>query len=95
MRDLKQSSKVFLCDGPQIRQSQNEENIGDRTAKDRTERGKSTMGKVEDSQDGEAQDWEEAVSDKKTVAIYVRVSTNDQNLAMQEEELRQYCERRG
>lgn len=35
------------------------------------------------------------MSDKKTVAIYVRVSTNDQNLAMQEEELRQYCERRG
>jgi len=35
------------------------------------------------------------VSDKKTVPIYVRVSTSDQNLAMQEEELRQYCERRG
>ena len=35
------------------------------------------------------------MNSKKRAAIYVRVSTNDQNLAMQEEELRQYCERRG
>jgi DNA invertase Pin-like site-specific DNA recombinase len=35
------------------------------------------------------------VSDRKRAAIYVRVSTSEQNPEMQEEELRQYCERRG
>ena len=35
------------------------------------------------------------MSDKKAAAIYVRVSTNDQSFAMQEEELLQYCGRRG
>jgi DNA invertase Pin-like site-specific DNA recombinase len=53
------------------------------------------MGEAEEKEKGEARQWEETVSDKKAAAIYVRVSTNDQNLAMQEEELRQYCERRG
>jgi hypothetical protein len=49
LRDLEQSSKILRCDGPQISQGQNEENIGDRTAKDRTECGEGTMGKAEGS----------------------------------------------
>lgn len=35
------------------------------------------------------------MNSKKRAAIYVRVSTNDQSVAMQEEELLQYCGRRG
>ena len=35
------------------------------------------------------------MSSKKRAAIYVRVSTNDQSVAMQQEELLQYCGRRG
>jgi DNA invertase Pin-like site-specific DNA recombinase len=36
-----------------------------------------------------------AVGGKKRVAIYVRVSTVEQETALQESELREYCERRG
>jgi len=54
LRDLEQSSKVFLCDGPQIRQSQNEEVVRRGAAKDRTECGEGTMGKAEVSQKGKA-----------------------------------------
>jgi DNA invertase Pin-like site-specific DNA recombinase len=31
----------------------------------------------------------------KTAAVYVRVSTSDQNTGLQETELREYCEHRG
>ena len=49
LRDLEQSPNIFLRDGPQIRQSQNEETVGSRTAKDRTECGEGTVGKAEGS----------------------------------------------
>lgn len=35
------------------------------------------------------------MSDRKRAAIYVRVSTAEQETALQESELREYCERRG
>jgi DNA invertase Pin-like site-specific DNA recombinase len=37
----------------------------------------------------------ENMSDKKIAAVYVRVSTGDQETGMQESELKEYCERRG
>ena len=43
----------------------------------------------------EAPGWEEAVSDVKRAAIYVRVSTTEQETALQEAELLEYCQRRG
>jgi DNA invertase Pin-like site-specific DNA recombinase len=51
------------------------------------------MGEVEETK--EAPDWEETVSDVKRAAIYVRVSTTEQETALQEAELREYCQRRG
>jgi DNA invertase Pin-like site-specific DNA recombinase len=51
------------------------------------------MGKGEETE--EAPDWEEAVSDVKRAAIYVRVSTTEQETALQETELLEYCQRRG
>jgi DNA invertase Pin-like site-specific DNA recombinase len=54
------------------------------------------MGKSEETEEGEeAPDWEEAVSDVKRAAVYVRVSTAEQETDLQETELREYCERRG
>jgi len=38
---------------------------------------------------------EEEMNEKKRAAIYVRVSTAEQETDMQEAELREYCERRG
>ena len=51
------------------------------------------MGKGEETE--EAPDWEEAVSDNKRAAIYVRVSTAEQDTDLQETELLEYCQRRG
>jgi DNA invertase Pin-like site-specific DNA recombinase len=51
------------------------------------------MGEVEETK--EAPDWEETVSDVKRAAIYVRVSTTEQETALQEAELLEYCQRRG
>jgi DNA invertase Pin-like site-specific DNA recombinase len=51
------------------------------------------MGKGEETE--EAPDWEEAVSDDKRAAIYVRVSTAEQETDLQETELVEYCQRRG
>ena len=51
------------------------------------------MGEVEETK--EAPDWEETVSDVKRAAIYVRVSTTEQETALQETELLEYCQRRG
>jgi DNA invertase Pin-like site-specific DNA recombinase len=51
------------------------------------------MGKVQEAE--EAPDWEEAVSDRNKAAVYIRVSTTDQNSDMQETELLEYCKRRG
>ena len=51
------------------------------------------MGNVEETE--EAPDWEEAVSDRNNAAVYIRVSTTDQNSDMQETELLEYCKRRG
>ena len=51
------------------------------------------MGKGEETE--EAPDWEEAVSDNKRAAIYIRVSTAEQETEMQEVELLEYCQRRG
>lgn len=53
------------------------------------------MGKVEESQEGEASHWGQTVNSKKRAAIYVRVSTVEQETDMQETELREYCSRRG
>ena len=53
------------------------------------------MGKIKGSKEGEATDREETVSTKKRAAIYVRVSTVEQETDMQETELREYCSRRG
>jgi DNA invertase Pin-like site-specific DNA recombinase len=53
------------------------------------------MGKSEETEEEEEDDWEETVSDRKRAAIYVRVSTVEQETAMQEAELKEYCERRG
>jgi len=47
------------------------------------------------AEEGEAQSWEETVSDEKRAAIYVRCSTVEQETDMQETELKEYCERRG
>jgi integrase len=43
----------------------------------------------------EAPDWEKAVRDRKRAAVYVRVSTTEQETGLQETELKEYCERRG
>jgi DNA invertase Pin-like site-specific DNA recombinase len=51
------------------------------------------MGKGEETE--EAPDWEETVSDRKRAAVYVRVSTTEQETGLQEAELNEYCERRG
>ena len=51
------------------------------------------MGKGEETE--KAPDREEAVSDVKRAAIYVRVSTTEQETALQETELQEYCQRRG
>jgi DNA invertase Pin-like site-specific DNA recombinase len=53
------------------------------------------MGKSEETEEGEEGNWEETVSDKKRAAIYVRVSTTEQETALQETELLEYCQRRG
>jgi len=53
------------------------------------------MGKVQEAEESEAQDREEAVSDKKRAGFYVRVSTDGQDTEMQESELKEYCARRG
>jgi DNA invertase Pin-like site-specific DNA recombinase len=53
------------------------------------------MGKSEETEEGEEDDWEETVSDRKRAGIYVRVSTTEQDTGLQETELREYCERRG
>jgi len=53
------------------------------------------MGKGEETEEGEAGDWEETVSDRKRAAVYVRVSTTEQETGLQEAELKEYCERRG
>jgi DNA invertase Pin-like site-specific DNA recombinase len=51
------------------------------------------MGKGQETE--EAQDWGQTVNSKKRAAIYVRVSTVEQETLMQEAELREYCSRRG
>jgi DNA invertase Pin-like site-specific DNA recombinase len=51
------------------------------------------MGKGQETE--EAQDWGQTVNSKKRAAIYVRVSTMQQETDMQETELREYCSRRG
>jgi DNA invertase Pin-like site-specific DNA recombinase len=53
------------------------------------------MGKSEETEEGEEDDWEKTVSDRKRAGIYVRVSTTEQDTGLQETELREYCERRG
>src|ERR1035437_6671393 len=53
------------------------------------------MGKGQEAEEGEAPDWEETVSDRKRAAVYVRVSTTEQETGLQETELKEYCERRG
>jgi DNA invertase Pin-like site-specific DNA recombinase len=53
------------------------------------------MGKAPETEEGKARGWEETVSDKKRAAIYVRVSTVEQETDLQEAELREYCGRRG
>ena len=53
------------------------------------------MGKSDETEEGEEDDWEETVSDRKRAGIYVRVSTTEQDTGLQETELREYCERRG
>jgi DNA invertase Pin-like site-specific DNA recombinase len=53
------------------------------------------MGKAPEKEEGEARDWEETVSGKKRAAIYVRVSTVEQETDLQETELLEYCGRRG
>ena len=53
------------------------------------------MGKVQETEESEAQDREEVVSDKKRAGVYVRVSTTEQETALQETELLEYCQRRG
>jgi DNA invertase Pin-like site-specific DNA recombinase len=54
------------------------------------------MGKGQETEEGEGRrDWEETVSEKKRAAVYVRVSTGDQDTEMQESELKEYCARRG
>jgi DNA invertase Pin-like site-specific DNA recombinase len=53
------------------------------------------MGKGEDAEEGEARDWEETVTDRNRAAVYVRVSTTEQETGLQETELKEYCERRG
>jgi len=53
------------------------------------------MGKGQETEEGEEGDWEETVTDRKRAAIYVRVSTAEQETALQETELLEYCERRG
>jgi DNA invertase Pin-like site-specific DNA recombinase len=44
--------------------------------------------------EGKKAETEEGMSEKKRAAIYVRVSTAEQETAMQEAELREYCEHR-
>jgi DNA invertase Pin-like site-specific DNA recombinase len=51
------------------------------------------MGQAEE--EIEEQVGEEPVKDRKRAAIYVRVSTTEQETSMQEEELNEYCQRRG
>jgi DNA invertase Pin-like site-specific DNA recombinase len=51
------------------------------------------MGKVEDKE--ETPQLEETVSGNKRAAVYVRVSTADQQTDLQESELKEYCARRG
>jgi DNA invertase Pin-like site-specific DNA recombinase len=53
------------------------------------------MGEAEEAEEGNAPGWEEPVSEKKRAGIYVRCSTAEQETAMQEAELKEYCERRG
>jgi DNA invertase Pin-like site-specific DNA recombinase len=50
---------------------------------------------AEATEESEAQDREEVVSDKKRAGVYVRVSTDGQDTEMQESELKEYCARRG
>jgi len=50
---------------------------------------------AEATEESEAQDREEVVSDKKRAGAYVRVSTDGQDTEMQESELKEYCARRG
>jgi DNA invertase Pin-like site-specific DNA recombinase len=53
------------------------------------------MGKGEDTKEGEEGNREETVSDRKRAAVYVRVSTTEQETGLQETELKEYCQRRG
>jgi DNA invertase Pin-like site-specific DNA recombinase len=47
------------------------------------------------AEEGKAWDWTKTMNDTKRAAIYVRVSTLEQDTELQESELREYCDRRG
>jgi hypothetical protein len=49
------------------------------------------MGEVEGAEERETENWEEAVSDGKRAAVYVRVSIVDQETGLQEMKLLEYC----
>jgi DNA invertase Pin-like site-specific DNA recombinase len=53
------------------------------------------MGKDQETEEGEEGNWEEIVSGRKRAAVYVRVSTAEQQTDLQESELKEYCARRG
>ena len=53
------------------------------------------MGKARKAEGNKAWGWENIMDSLKRAAIYVRVSTVEQETDLQEHELREYCERRG
>jgi DNA invertase Pin-like site-specific DNA recombinase len=93
MRDRQGAEEILLRAGPQISRGPNEQIVKERADGHRTECGDGTMGEAEEQEESET--GEEAVSDRKRVAIYLRVSTVEQETDLQESELREYCERRG
>jgi hypothetical protein len=52
--------RILLRTRPKIRQGQDETVVGEKAERDRTECGECPMGKGEETEEGEAPDWEEA-----------------------------------
>jgi Resolvase, N terminal domain len=85
--DRPKAIRIFCCHGSQVSEGANENNFCQTTEADCPECCQGTMGQTE----AEGMN----TMREKRAAIYVRVSTTDQDTGLQETELRQYVESRG
>jgi predicted site-specific integrase-resolvase len=93
--DRQLAVRILFCDGAQVGEGPDEESLGHATARDRQQCGKVAMGKARKTEARKAWGHPKTMSDLKRAAIYVRVSTVEQETNLQEHELQEYCEKRG